>query len=518
MKCVKFSKKCWRKAVSLSLALLLVANFVVPGSIAWAENAQPGAVVINEVAWAGTVGSSTDEWIELYNTTASDINLAGWMIDDDNGDMQYVVNAGTIAAHSYFLIEDVEEATNLPADFVVGLSLANTGDGLVLKDALGNVIDSVNAAGGAWYAGNAANKNTMERISSADLQDHAANWGTNTAGNGVLDRGGNAINGTPREANSVTPVVPGDPAPQKAIVTLLPSTATPKAGDELQLAVKVGGGVNVFSYGLDFVYDPAVLEYVSAEKGAFLADNGAAETSFNAGLENNIGGKLVMAEARMGENRIGVTGDGVLFNVKFRVIGAAGAASNISVGGESFLADPSNDLVSQFGNAQISVEIVVAGPVIDLAAREGDTRYEIALSWNAPADGSDKYKVFRKKFNGEYVEISETNNLSFIDSDAVLGGGKIVPGINYEYRVKSVKNGIESVNVDVSQIETRGIKGDNNRTDRVDGRDLENLAKHFAETSASVGYDALVDTTYDGRIDGGDLIDIGASWALTYQE
>ncbi|MEK9132856.1 MAG: fibronectin type III domain-containing protein [Patescibacteria group bacterium] len=235
-------------------------------------------------------------------------------------------------------------------------------------------------------------------------------------------------------------------------------------------------------------------------------------------MENNLGGKLVVAEARMGENKTGVSGDGALFNVKFRVIGAQGSGSNISVGNESFLADISNDLVSQFSNAQISVQITVTGPVQNLLAREGAVRYEIALSWQTPADSADKYKVFRKKFNGDYVELGETNNLEFVDSDAIAGGGKIVPGIAYEYRVRAVKNGIESVDVNISQIETRGIKGDNNRTDRVDGRDLENLARHFAETGASVGYNPLVDTTYDGRIDGGDLIDIGASWALTYLE
>ena len=34
-----------------------------------------GCVVINEVAWAGTVASSADEWIELYNNTSSPVDL-----------------------------------------------------------------------------------------------------------------------------------------------------------------------------------------------------------------------------------------------------------------------------------------------------------------------------------------------------------------------------------------------------------------------------------------------------------
>lgn len=66
-------------------------------------------------------------------------------------------------------------------------------------------------------------------------------------------------------------------------------------------------------------------------------------------------------------------------------------------------------------------------------------------------------------------------------------------------------------------MEQRGLKGDNNRSDSVDGRDLQNLAQKFALTSGQAGFDPLVDTTYDGRIDGSDLIDLGASFAKKYQ-
>ena len=35
------------------------------------------AVLINEIAWAGTSASSSDEWIELYNPGQESINLSG---------------------------------------------------------------------------------------------------------------------------------------------------------------------------------------------------------------------------------------------------------------------------------------------------------------------------------------------------------------------------------------------------------------------------------------------------------
>ncbi|MBI5081957.1 MAG: lamin tail domain-containing protein, partial [Chloroflexi bacterium] len=38
------------------------------------------SVIINEVMWMGTSADSSDEWIELYNTTGSSINLSGWTL------------------------------------------------------------------------------------------------------------------------------------------------------------------------------------------------------------------------------------------------------------------------------------------------------------------------------------------------------------------------------------------------------------------------------------------------------
>jgi hypothetical protein len=71
--------------------------------------------------------------------------------------------------------------------------------------------------------------------------------------------------------------------------------------------------------------------------------------------------------------------------------------------------------------------------------------------------------------------------------------------------------------VEVAGKDARGIKGDNDRSDRIDGRDLEKLARHFAEDDSQANFDTLADTTYDGLIDGSDLIDLGANFAKTYK-
>ncbi|HYP53299.1 MAG TPA: lamin tail domain-containing protein [Pyrinomonadaceae bacterium] len=163
-------------------------------------------VVINEVAWVGSVSNSADEWIELFNTTASAIDLTGWRIVDDAGAQTYNLS-GSIPANGYFLIERASTATSVAHNLLAsGLSLANTGDSLELKDSANARVDIVNSAGAAWAAGTTSGYYTMERINPSADGDNAANWATN---NGVTRNGtgsgGLPINGTPKAKNSATP-------------------------------------------------------------------------------------------------------------------------------------------------------------------------------------------------------------------------------------------------------------------------------------------------------------------------
>ncbi len=41
-------------------------------------------VIINEVAWMGTIASTSDEWIELYNPGTVAIDLTGWVLRADD--------------------------------------------------------------------------------------------------------------------------------------------------------------------------------------------------------------------------------------------------------------------------------------------------------------------------------------------------------------------------------------------------------------------------------------------------
>jgi hypothetical protein len=162
----------------------------------------PGSVVINEVAWTGTVADANDEWIELYNNTNNDIGLAGWTITIGAGGPITITD--TIPANGFYLLERTDDSTisDIDADFIYTGALVNGGSTITLRDPSSNVIDTANGDGGPWPAGDAASRASMERVNPT-LPDTDGNWATNDGitVNG-LDANGNPVRGTPKQPNS----------------------------------------------------------------------------------------------------------------------------------------------------------------------------------------------------------------------------------------------------------------------------------------------------------------------------
>lgn len=163
-------------------------------------------IVINEIAWMGTATSSSDEWMELYNTTENLIDLSGWTLKSLTGaNPDPIINlSGVIQPFGYFLLERTNDSTisDILADQIYTGALSDNGESLELRDMDGNLRDEVLNAGG-WYAGNKTSRSSMERIDSMQFNDNATNWKTN---DGITknghDAGNNPINGTPKTKNS----------------------------------------------------------------------------------------------------------------------------------------------------------------------------------------------------------------------------------------------------------------------------------------------------------------------------
>ncbi|HNC08036.1 MAG TPA: lamin tail domain-containing protein, partial [Anaerolineales bacterium] len=181
---------------------------------------QSRSIIINEVAWAGTAsGLADDEWIELYNSTSSSVNLSGWKLQSSEGTPSINLT-GVIPAGGYFLLERDDDSTvsDIAANQIYTGGLSNSGETLILYDPSNRVIDTANGNGGSWAAGSSSTYGTMERVNITFEADSA--WATNT---GVKRNGKTATNGdilgTPKSSNT--------PAPTATPTRVRTPTATP---------------------------------------------------------------------------------------------------------------------------------------------------------------------------------------------------------------------------------------------------------------------------------------------------
>jgi hypothetical protein len=159
-------------------------------------------VVINEIALYGTTASQNDQWLELYNRSASDVDLTGWTIVSGNNT---ITLQGIIPAKGYFLLEnDPRDIAGITANQIFSGTLSNSLTQLLAAN--NRYMDEAAAGGTHWqqfYFSQNGNTYAMERVSDYALGGPFQNWKINdgVTMNG-LDRSGNPIYGTPGSLNS----------------------------------------------------------------------------------------------------------------------------------------------------------------------------------------------------------------------------------------------------------------------------------------------------------------------------
>ncbi len=163
-------------------------------------------VVINEVDWAGTNSEySSNQWIELYNTTDNPIDLTGWKIFVSGQPMDIALKNKFIAAHDYFLLErsNDEVVRNIPADALYSLASGfnPAGNIINLVKNTGELVDQIDCAIG-WFAGDAQKYRTMERLKVDQAGNDPANWQSSQGQRGIgRSYNGGDILGSPRQSN-----------------------------------------------------------------------------------------------------------------------------------------------------------------------------------------------------------------------------------------------------------------------------------------------------------------------------
>ena len=162
-----------------TLVLVFFLCFLPLNSI---QAASAGDVLINEVAWMGTLTSANDELIELYNQTEGAISIESWRIESSDGSPKINLT-GVIPAQSFWLLERTDDSSvaNISADQIYTGALNNNGETLELYNT-GELIDSL-IGSGAWPAGDNSTKQTMERKDDKSWQTSRDAGGTPKAKN-----------------------------------------------------------------------------------------------------------------------------------------------------------------------------------------------------------------------------------------------------------------------------------------------------------------------------------------------
>jgi subtilisin family serine protease len=181
-----------------------------------------GDIVINEIAWAGSSASTSDEWIELKNTTSETIDLSGFQITNSAGTESVMVTipqGKSILANGYFLISnyaetDAKSVLNVTPDVVdtaVQINNSNIQFKLYSGDfKTATLIDTADDGNGIPFAGqNETPKKTMSRKATPGDGTLAANWFTSEVAGTGYDAGATQ-KGTPGEANIEATIGGGD--------------------------------------------------------------------------------------------------------------------------------------------------------------------------------------------------------------------------------------------------------------------------------------------------------------------
>lgn len=160
---------------------------------------EASVVVINEIAFKGTNASTSDEWIELYNTTNQEQDLSGWAfhLNEDVFPL-----TGTVPPYGFALLERSNDQTisDIDAHLIFTGALADSGAVFKLTDPSGAVVDQVSD-----YYAQPNVRSSIERINPLVNGDISFNWAVHDLSTvNAEDAIGGVVLGTPGAFNSAT--------------------------------------------------------------------------------------------------------------------------------------------------------------------------------------------------------------------------------------------------------------------------------------------------------------------------
>jgi hypothetical protein len=208
------------------------------------------------------VSDNHGEWIELYNPTTAAVHLQGWVLADLSGEQHTITANLWIAPAGYLVLARNSDPLlngGVPAVYLyTGLSLANSGDSLILLAPNGAQVDQVVWGSATAYPIIAGASYERAGWDAPDLWSPAQTLWPGSAG----DRGTPGLAYTPPPLPTVTPTPvllptptptpPSGPPPQLWISEFLadPKAVTDTAGEWIELHNANVAAVNLRGWAL----------------------------------------------------------------------------------------------------------------------------------------------------------------------------------------------------------------------------------------------------------------------------
>jgi hypothetical protein len=147
-----------------------------------------GKVLINEIHYHPDVKTEPAEFVELFNSGGSAVNLSGWQLD---AGIHYVIPNGTTIGAAQYVVIGQDPATVLAKWSVSALGpwtgrLGNDGDQVILRNSAGGIEDEVDyQLGFPWPTVGDPPGYSIELINPAFDTSLGGNWRASVAGNPV---------------------------------------------------------------------------------------------------------------------------------------------------------------------------------------------------------------------------------------------------------------------------------------------------------------------------------------------
>ena len=242
----------WRGIFGAGLVVALLAAGLGFSAVGAAD----GTVVINEIYYNQPDGDLGQDFIELHNPGATDIDLTGYTVDDDNsfepdgdGVVETLTLSGILPAGGYAYVTRASDGFDALAFWGVApfatmeFGLGGGGDTVTVRNHDGDVVDEVVYDDGAPWPGEPDGDGPSLELINALADNSVPNaWGASDG------------DPTPGVVNSIAGTTPAEP-----IGNVVATPQAPDAGQDITVVANVPGETApTLSYVVDFGTEAAI--------------------------------------------------------------------------------------------------------------------------------------------------------------------------------------------------------------------------------------------------------------------